>query len=410
MAKALTIRALENARPGKARREIPDGHMPGLYFIVQPSGAKSWAARYRFGGKPRKLTLGAFPALKLSDARAAAGAALRAVAEGRDPAEEKVEAKRRAKEAPAEHSDSVPAVIELFIARHVRPNNRSADETERMLRKEVAKPWERKSLHQITRRDVVELMDQIVDRGSPYTANWVFGLVRKLANWAIERGIIEASPVAGLKPPAVETSRDRVLSDDELRLFWQATGAAGYPFGPLFRLLLLTGQRRDEVAAMTWSEIDLDGATWSIPKERSKNGRAHDVPLPGAAVEILKGLPRVADRDLVFSTTGRTPVSGYSRAKERLDATMEKLAEEEIPEWRLHDLRRTVASGMARLGINLPVIEKVLNHVSGSFRGIVGVYQRHSFADEKRAALEAWSRFVVGLVEEPADNVVALRA
>jgi integrase len=196
-------------------------------------------------------------------------------------------------------------------------------------------------------------------------------------------------------------SRDRVLSDDELRLVWKAAEGMGWPFGPMVQLLVLTGQRRSEVAGMEWQEVDLEKATWVIPSHRTKNAEAHLVPLSPPAVAILASLPRVGD--YVFTTTGRTPVSGFSRAKAALDGRAE------IAPWRLHDVRRTVASGMARLGVNLPVIEKVLNHTSGSFAGIVGVYQRHSFADEKRRALEVWGRFVEELVsDEPAGNVVAL--
>lgn len=413
MGKGLTVRTLENIQPGKTRREIADGLRPGLYFVVQPSGATSWAVRYRHAGVPRKLTLGAYPALSLTEARERSGEALRAVAQGRDPATEKRSARQQAKDGPS-HSDTIPAIVEMYLSRHVRPNLRSAADIERMFKKEIATPWAKRTIHEITRRDVVELLDRIVDRGSPYTANRAFGLIRKLMSWAVERGIIQSSPCVGLRLPSVEISRDRILTDDELRLFWRATESTPYPFGPFLQLLLLTGQRRDEVAGMRRSELNLDSATWMLPKERTKNNRAHEIPLPASAVQILRSIPIIAGSgDLIFSTTGETHISGYSKAKERLDAAMVALAKEngwsEIPDWRLHDLRRTVASGMARLGINLPVIEKVLNHVSGSFRGIVGVYQRHSFADEKRTALGAWARFVEATVAgEKVSNVVRL--
>jgi integrase len=202
-----------------------------------------------------------------------------------------------------------------------------------------------------------------------------------------------------------------VLTDDELRAVWTAAEAIGWPFGRIVQGLILTGQRRDEVGEARWGEIDLAGRLWVLPRERAKNDAAHAVPLSPAAVALLEGCPRVKGRaGFVFSLNGERPFSGWSKAKERLDtlalAELRKRAEkrggnpEEIalPSWRLHDLRRTVASGMARLGVNLPVIEKVLNHTSGSFGGVVGVYQRHSFAEEKRAALEAWGGFVERLV------------
>jgi integrase len=213
---------------------------------------------------------------------------------------------------------------------------------------------------------------------------------RKMFAWAVARDIIAASPCAGVKPPSPEQPRDRVLNDDELRLVWLAADQIGWPFGPLVQLLALTGQRRDEVARMRWEEIDLENRLWTLPTERTKNNKRHEVPLSVPAVDILKSAPRLAGSDLIFTTNGATPVSGYSKAKRALDA----LLAPDTPHWTLHDLRRTCASGMARLGINLPVIEKVLNHASGSFAGIVGVYQKHSFADEKRRALEAWGRHI----------------
>jgi integrase len=423
MTKALTVKGLENIRPGPARREIPDGHMPGLYFVVQPTGATSWAVRYRHGGMPRKLTLGAYPALKLADARESAGEALRAVAEGRDPASEKLERRRRAREGVAE-SDLVPVVLELFLTRHVRPKNRSAADVERLLKVEVARPWATRSIQEIGRRDVIELVDAIMDRGAPYTANRVFTNFRKMLNWCQERGIISTVPMVGLKPPAVETTRDRILSDEELRRFWAGTKDLGFPFGPLFRLLLLTGQRRDEVGNMARSELDLATSTWTIPKERVKNNLAHEVALSPLALETIRDIPNLpSTRVLMFSTTGTTAVSGYSNAKERLDASMLAIARREaaargeedegvsIPNWRLHDLRRTAASGMARLGQPVHVVEAVLNHKSGTIRGVAAVYNRYSYSGERRRALEAWASFVEQLVTgEPASNVVALRA
>jgi integrase len=194
-----------------------------------------------------------------------------------------------------------------------------------------------------------------------------------------------------------------VLTDDELKALWKAAGELGWPFGDIVRLLILTGQRRDEVGEMGWPELALEQRLWTLPRGRVKNDNGHEVPLSAPAIEVIEKLPRVKGCPFVFSTTGETPVSGWGKGKDRLDEAAG------FDDWRLHDLRRTVASGMARLGIALPVIEKVLNHSSGSFRGIVGVYQRHSFADEKRAALEAWGRFVEQLVSGTPPNVIPLR-
>jgi integrase len=262
-------------------------------------------------------------------------------------------------------------------------------------------------MHEITRRDVLDILDRVVDGGAPIAANRVHAAVRKFFNWAVARDILAASPCTGVKPPTAERARERVLSDDELRFVWQATDKLGGTFGPLVKLLALTGQRRDEVARMRRDELNLDARLWTLPAERTKNNKPHEVPLSNAAFAVLQNVPRIAGSPFVFPTNGgASPVSGYSEGKRRLDA----LLPADMPAWRLHDLRRTCATGLARCGINLPVIEKVLNHASGSFAGIVGVYQKHSFADEKRQALEAWGNFVAALVEgKAASKVVRLR-
>jgi integrase len=213
-----------------------------------------------------------------------------------------------------------------------------------------------------------------------------------------------------VEPPAPERSRERILTDDEIRRLWKATDVEGWPFGPLVKILLLTGQRLGEVGGMRWDELDLDAKMWTLPGERVKNDNKHEVPLSDIVVEILKAQPRIkTTKGFVFTTTRDAAVSGFSRAKDRLDETMASDGGP-IEHWTFHDLRRTLASGMARLGIQLPVIEKILNHTSGTFRGVVGVYQRHSFADEKRAALQAWASFVQSTVSgEKPNNVVALR-
>jgi integrase len=397
----LTIRSVEAMKPKPVRQEVPDSFLPGLYLIQQPSGAKGWAIRYRHHGQSRKLTLGGYPALGLKDARELGAKALRAVAEGRDPAREKILAR-------STKDDSIEHIVEQFLERHVRRSNRPrpAQETERLLRQHVLPRWRGRMVREIARRDVLEILDRVVDSGAPIAANRVFAATRKLFNWCVARDILAVSPCAGVKPPTAERARDRVLTDDELRLLWQAADKLGGTFGPLVKLLALTGQRRDEVARMRWKEVDIENRVWTLPPARTKNNQAHEVPLSNAALAVLQKVPRIKESPFVLTTNGgASPASGYSKNKRRLDA----LLPADIPAWRLHDLRRTCASGMARLGINLPVIEKVLNHASGSFAGIVGVYQRHSFADEKRQALETWGNFVAALVEGKPAKVIRLR-
>jgi integrase len=377
----LTAANIERMAATESRREVPDSILPGLYLVVQPSGAKSFAVRYRHHGHTRKLTLGAYPKLTLATARELARDAFKTIAKGKDPASER-----------RPEADTIAELVAQFLKSHVARNNRprTAEETERIFNLHVLPKWRNRLASDITRRDVIELLDGIVEE-SPIAANRTLAAVRKLFNWAIERDILSASPIAGVKPPAKENARDRVLSDQELAAIYRAASEIGWPFGPFIQMLALTGQRRNEVAGMQWSELDLKARVWTIPKERAKNAEGHTVPLSPQAVAIIEGLPRIAGSHYVFTTTGTSCISGFSKGKAELDAIVK------LPAWRLHDLRRTVATGMARLGVDLPVIEKVLNHSSGSFAGIVGVYQKHKFETEKRAALVAWAAHVVGL-------------
>jgi integrase len=385
----LTTRTIENLQPAADRREIPDALLVGLYCICHPSGKKVWAVRYRHHGINRKLTLGSYPAINLKHARELAAKALRTVAEGRDPGLEKIQAH-------ADKADSIESVVEKFLERHYRRTNRpkTARRAEQLLQLHVLPRWRARMVGDINRRDVRDVLDRVVDSGAPIQANRVLAVVRKLFNWCVAHDILAASPCTGVEPPTAERSRDRVLDDAELRMVWQVADKIGYPHGPLVHLLALTGQRRDEVGQMRWAEVDIDKRLWTLPPERVKNRKPHEVPLSEAALTILKGLRRIDGSPFVFTFSGTSPATGFSKAKRKFDA----LLPADMPAWRLHDMRRTVASGLARLGINLPVIEKVLNHTSGSFAGIVGVYQKHSFADEKRHALEAWGRHVISLV------------
>jgi integrase len=402
---------------------VPDGRVVGLYLVCQVSGAKSWALRYRVGGKPTKLTLGPYPTVDLATARRRAQEALGDIAGGKDPAAVKQASKAAARAEHAAEVDRVERVVELFIERHAKPKTRDWRETERMLVKEVVGRWEGRRLSQITRAHVHEMLDEVVDRGAPIRANRVFAQFRKMSRWAIARGIIDRNPCDGMAAPSVETKRERVLSDDEVKLVWDAFEIAGWPFGRIGQLLLLTGARRDEVAGMQWGELDIAARVWTLPAARTKNRRNHQIPLSDAAVRILEQLPCTANaRGFVFTVTGRTAVSGFSRFKDAVDRTILETLREGVeargddpqqmrpPErWTIHDVRRTVATNLQRLGVRLEVTEAVLNHVSGSRAGIVGIYQRHTWADEKRAAMDAWARRLDAIVTGAAgDNFVEL--
>ncbi len=415
MGKALTVKTLETIKPGPIRREVPDGYVRGLYFVIQPSGLMSWACRYRLGNRTRKYTIGSYPAVGLVSARKLARDALEKVAGGVDP----YDIKKAARQPP--DRDLVERVVDTFIERHAKPNTRpaTAAETERSLKKEVVGRWKGRRLSTITKADVHEMLDEIVDRGSPILANRLLATFRKCCGWSVDRGLIPSNPCDGVKPPAVSKSRDRVLSDGELRRIWRACGRLDYPFGPLVRLLIITAQRRDEVAGMTWAELDQAARLWVLPRERAKNDVEHPVPLSVSALAIIAGLPCFSTGDdagdaklpgFLFTTTGTSHVTGFSKAKIMLDRIVAADGGEALPQWTLHDLRRTAATGLARLGVNLPVIERILNHISGSFGGVAGIYNRHTFADEMRHALDAWAGFVERLEAEPGTNVVEIRA
>jgi integrase len=406
MAKDLTQIALDKLKSGPARREVPDGKMRGLFHIIQPTGARSWAVRYRINGISKKLTLGPYPAIDLKEAREKAADAIKVVVNGEDPAAIKQERKRA--ELVPDDRDLVEKVAAEFVVRYAKPKQRSWAETERILNKEVVAPWMGRRLSKIGRADVHELLDGVVDRGAPIMANRCLAALRRMGAWAVERGLIESSRCDKVKAPAAERSRDRVLSDDELKAVWKAADAIRWPFGPMLQLLVLTGQRRDEIASMSWNEIDFEARTWTLPRERSKNDQAHVVPLSEQAIAILKDVPKIASKaGYVFTTNGRAPVSGFARAKARLDAALTA----DMEPWVIHDLRRTFASGAARLGIAINVVEKCLNHSSGTFSGIVSVYQKHDFADEKRIAMQTWARHVAAVVAgTTAANIVPIRA
>ena len=269
----------------------------------------------------------------------------------------------------------------------------------------------------ITRRDAVNALDRIAQAGKVTTAARVRSYARSAFNWARKRGKVPENPFADLPVSAGMTQRDRVLSDAELAELWTAVEQEAYPFGPFFGLLILTMQRHSEVAGMRWTEIADDFSVWTIPGKRMKNGKANDVHLAEAAEKILRAVRRFAGSPYVFTTTGRTHISGMSKAKSRLDARIiaaraEAAAREGkepaplIP-WRLHDLRRTGVSALARLGVDSIVADKILAHKPAKLQGVAGVYQRYDFAAERARALDAWAVHVTG--RGKTQNVVQLR-
>ncbi|TAX36496.1 tyrosine-type recombinase/integrase [Rhizobium leguminosarum] len=403
MSKALTIKQIEALKNPARRVELPDGITVGLYLVMQPSGRKSWAVRFRMGGKSKKYTLGHYPQITLSAAREMARTALASVAEGRDPSSKVAQRESRVT------SITVSQAVDDFLKRYVNANNRSTtgQETSRLLRKELLAQFSDRDLTSITRRDLADRLDTIVDRGAQIGANRTLAAMRRFFNWCVERDYLEVSPCARIKAPAVERTRERVLSDSEIEVILEASCRIGWPFGHFIKLLILTAQRRSEVAGMRRLELDQANGLWRIPAERSKNLQPHEVPLSEASLAVLASIPSIeGSEEFVFTTTGRSTISGYSKAKKRLDKEIENILKERtaqqvdvkpLPDWTFHDLRRTAATGMARAGVAQQVIEKVLNHTSGSLAGVAGIYNRHAFTSEKREALAVWSRHVLTL-------------
>jgi integrase len=397
--------------PASGRIEIWDAMLPGFGLRISDKGSKSWVVLYRVRGSAtgkRRLTLGRYPIISLAKARARARHLFEAASEGVDPAEALAPAR--------EPAPSFENVAEQFIRRYTKPKNRGWHRQQVDLAREFAPYWGKRPIDTITRRDMLDALDRISDRVSPLCANRQLALIRKFFNWCLERGILETSPAANVKPPGREVSRDRVLSDDEIRSVWTCCDAVGHPFGSNFKLLLVTARRREEVGRMRWADLDLGKGNWTIPRERSKNDVANEVPLSPLALAIIKKLPHFEGEALVFAAANGSghPASGYSKAKLRLDRMIAaRRASDglpEMPEWWIHDLRRTAASGMARLSVPPHVIERVLNHISGSQSGVAGIYNRYGYLPEKRQALDAWSRYVEGLVRPGPRNVVELAA
>ena len=371
--------------PSAKRLEVWDTVLQCFGLRVSPAGRKVWFVIVRVQGRQQRRTIGTYPAISLAEARDQARKIIRDAQLG---------LLRASHEAP---TLTLGGTIPLFVQLYAKPKNRGWRETERLLGKFqglFAKP-----LAQILRSDVVRVLDQVVASGTPYRANRALAALKKLMSWALDRGMIDVNPIAGLKPPHRERARDRVLSDAELAALMATAQAEGYPFGDAVKLLILTGQRRGEVAEMRWAEIDLDGGMWTIPAERSKNGQRHEVPLSTPVCDVLRSLPRFVSSDYVFTTTGQSPVSGFGRMKCRLEQAIGSF------DWRVHDLRRTVASGMARVGVAPHVIEKVLNHKSGIISGVAAVYNRYAYAAEKRSALDTWARHVEGLRRPAAQSL-----
>jgi integrase len=404
----LTQRRIETLEcpAGKKDALVFDDEQRGLGVRVTKGGGKTYLAQYTIAGSKCRIPLGSCPAISLAAAREAVQAILGDVAKGRDPAAERKRAAREAKEKAEAEALTLGVLIDRWETGHLagkRP--RYAAEAPRALRFAFKKHLTAPATD-LTPKAVKAVLNVIADDGRKATAQLSGAYGRACYGWAIGKDLLVENPFARLKLVAV-ASRERVLSDEELVAIWGATKGPGV-YNAIVRMLILTGQRRAEVAGMTWREIAPDLSTWTIPAGRTKNRTAHIVPLSPQVQTIIKSTHRTSKDDVEpeFVFRGLAGAfNGFSKAKTALDE------DSGVVDWRLHDLRRSMATGLQKLGVRLEVTEAVLNHVSGSRAGIVGVYQRHEWADEKRAALNAWGEHIAVIVEgrTAADNVTQLR-
>jgi hypothetical protein len=437
----ITKQAVDRVVPVDRDILLWDTEVMGFFVRARPQGGKYYGVKYRLGRQQRWHTIGRHGSPWTPDqARTAAKKIIGEVADGKDPAEQRRHEQRAAMMA----DDTVDTVAATFIEKYAKdlksktgePRNRSWRETERIFKKYVAPRLGRRRLKQVGRRDVLDLLDDVKANNGPVMANRVLAALRKLFNWAAERDLIDVSPIAGIKKPGVEATRDRVLRDDEIRVIWRAAKSLGYPIGPLVHILFGTGQRLDQVAGACRSEFDDGAAVWTIPVVRSKNKEAHEVPLSNLVKAITNEIPNtgdllfpaarimakrrkargaheaaeVANNGEVARDQELNPISGFSDMKERLDAAIQAGTEEDlqhdgegrsdakpIAHWTFHDIRRTVRTRLSMLGVSTEIAERVIGHLPG---GVRRVYDRHEYREEKRAALQAWAERLVMVLSD----------
>lgn len=391
MAKHLSDLECRKAKPDPGRRvELHDGKVPGLSLRITTAGVKSWSFIFRQHGKRSRITLGRYPALTLEKAREKATEAQGRVYKGETP-------EKARKALSGAEIATMSQMIDAFVAFYKASGKRSWAGLEMDLSNHVKPEIGHRVPAAIRKGDLKPILHRF--ELQPYLHNRLLSHLGGMFKWAAEHDHVEANPVVGIRRKKVQ-SRDRVLTDAELKAIWTACGTVGWPYGPFFRLLMITGQRRGEVAAMSRGLIGHNTRLWEIPPEIAKNGRAHLVPLPQLAMDIIDAAPVFEDENgkpspWVFpaQTKIENHLTTFSDGKELLDKVSG------VTGWRGHDLRRTMATNLAGLGISGEVIEAALNHVSGTRAGVAGVYNRHAYLDERRAALDAWAARLQAIVK-----------
>jgi len=400
-----TVDALKKAAIAEAKTiYCYDTEMTGFGAYATKTGAASFFIEYRMGGRGapnKRLTIGKLGILTPSEARDLAKAKLGAVNNGVDVAQaKKDEAQRLA-------NGTFEEIAEKYLGKEGKPG-RHWRETRRVLTRDAYPAFGSRPISSITKQEIRAQLD-LVGRRAPSAERKLYAALSPLFKWAVERDTPAINPMVGISAPSPAEKRKHVLNKDELRALWFVAGDLGYPFGPLYRLLLLTGQRREEVAGMRWEEVNLSEAIWRLPPkaefqpQRTKNGLEHIIDLSPLALKVLTDLASCSRQGLVFTTTGTTPVSGFGKVKARIDSLMAERSSARFRSWRNHDLRRTMATFMGEvLDVDEGVIERILNHTTG---GLKGIYQRQEYRDKRRQALNAWAAYIESMADEDAQVI-----
>ncbi|MGD9107592.1 MAG: tyrosine-type recombinase/integrase [Gammaproteobacteria bacterium] len=387
-----TDKFIQSLKPKSTRYDVREGNGNGFVIRCAPSGNKSWVYFYCFEGKKRRMTLGNYPALSLAEARKKHHQALTSLAKGIDPATDAIRKKNKARSA-----QTVNDLIDEYLEKWAKPRKRSWQEDERMLKKDIAPVIGRKKVKDITRRDIILILDGVLERGSPIAANRTLAVARRMFNFAVERDIAAYSPCHMVKSPSKENRKERMLNDAEIKSFWFGlNNAAMADLTKLaLKLQLVTAQRKGEIVSAEWNEFDLNNHWWEIPKEKTKNSNHHRVPLSQLAISLLKQIKELSGESkwLFPSPIGNTHMTGAAvdRALRRNKHVFKNTEPAATP----HDLRRTAASHMTAIGTPRLVVSKILNHVEN---GVTAIYDRHSYDNEKKSALSLWSEKIKRII------------
>jgi integrase len=417
---SVTQAAAERLRPQATDVTYWDRTLPGFGLRVSPKGRKSFICQYRVRGPKgtrwveRQVVLGTLAFLTVAEARDRARRYKVSASEGVDPVAERKEAERAAEKKRTADAFTLARLVARYETEHavdLKPGGRQ--QRQRLLKRWVtalgAKP-----VADIQEADILAFINELLAGRSNgrAEADHLVGAIRHVFTWARKhrepaiRNLLAVNPAADIARQAAPGARDRVLTHDEIKRLWVAADTVGWPGGPILKLLLLTGQRVNEVAQLRWSELDLANRVWKLPAARAKNSRAHIVHLSDLALEVVEGLPQINSSPLVFTMDGSRPYS----SPDNLRGRVHHLMGEDIPHWQLRDLRRTATTLLAELGIAPHVADKVLNHASGSISGVAAVYNRFQYLDERKSALDALGRFIATLIGRGPGNVVPIRA